>query len=168
MHARTYGTFINTQVGIKEIFFIPILAETIEGSLEQYITGFMYQSLPLSLRLLDGRNVIRIGKAMNWFDDKYVSLHPYFQISIDDIGGHVKTLEYFYRKFSEDLEQCEGDPYQVKVEEVMMIIKCAIDYKYRLSFNSRWLDVPLIKAILDLPVDKYEKIKFGDNGEISY
>ncbi|GBB92697.1 hypothetical protein RclHR1_20430004 [Rhizophagus clarus] len=152
----------------ENIFFIPILAGTIEGPLEQYITGSMHQPLPLPLRLLDGRDAIGIGKAMNWFDDKYVSLHPYFRIGIDDIGGHVKTLEYFYRKFSEDLVQCEGDPYQVKVEEVMMVVKCAIDYKYRLSFNSRWLDVPLIKAILDLPVDKYEKIKFGDNGEISY
>ncbi|GBC07210.1 hypothetical protein RclHR1_07310002 [Rhizophagus clarus] len=121
----------------------------------------MHQPLPLPLRLLDGKDAIGIGKAMNWFDDKYVSLHPYFRIGIDDIGGHVKTLEFFYRKFSVDLEQYEGNPYQVKIDDVMTVVKCAIDRKYRLSFNSRWLDVPLVKAILDLLLTNMKRLKLA-------
>ncbi|PKK61990.1 hypothetical protein RhiirC2_791031, partial [Rhizophagus irregularis] len=76
------------------IYFIPILAGTIEEHLHDYISGSMHKILPLPLRLLNDDDAIRIGMKMNLFDDKYVRLHPYFRISISDIGGHVRTLEY--------------------------------------------------------------------------
>ncbi|GES91183.1 hypothetical protein GLOIN_2v1592612 [Rhizophagus clarus] len=110
---------------------------------------------------------IKIGKSLDLFDDKYFTCHPYFRICIGDLGGHVKSLEYFYRKFEEYLEQCERNPYQVKIEDVIISVKCTIESKYQLSLNSKWLKEPLTKAILGIPVDKYDVIKIGEN-EMSY
>jgi hypothetical protein len=138
------GTMCNPP---RKIFFIPILAGTIEGPLEKYISNSMHQPLPLPLRLLKEKDSIEIGKSLNLFNDTYVSRHPYFRIGISDIGGHVKTLEYFYHKFSEDLKQYKGNPYNVKTEDIMIHVKCAIDSRYQLSLNSKWLNVPLAKAI---------------------
>ncbi|CAI2165087.1 14069_t:CDS:2 [Funneliformis geosporum] len=71
------------------IFFIPILAGTIKGPLNDYISDSIHQPLSLPLH----------RKAMNLFDDQYVKFHPYFQISIGDIGGHTKLWSIF-TKFS--------------------------------------------------------------------
>ncbi|GES76573.1 hypothetical protein GLOIN_2v1768376 [Rhizophagus clarus] len=84
-----------------------------------------------------------------------------------DLGGQLKSLEYFYRKFEEYLEKCERDPYYVKIENVMISVECTIESKYQLSLNSKWLKEPLAKAILNIPVDKYNMIKIGEN-KMSY
>lgn len=53
---------------------------------------------------------------MKLFDDEYVRLHPYFRISIGDIGGHVRTLEYYYEFFS---KQSEIERIKLETEEMM-------------------------------------------------
>ncbi|CAG8815472.1 37851_t:CDS:2, partial [Gigaspora margarita] len=148
------------------IFFIPILAGTIEGPLEQFITGSMHKSLRLPLRLLEDNDVIEIGKAMKLFDNKYVSYHPYFRVSISDIGGHVRTSEYFYQAFTNMMQQ-RKDIYDVKIDDIMMTVKYTIGADYRLDSYSTWLTEALAKAILGLPVKKGDKIML-DDGFTSY
>ncbi|CAH1768543.1 4866_t:CDS:2, partial [Entrophospora sp. SA101] len=109
LNKNTFKNLINIIGGTmcdspENIFIIPILAGTIEGPLDQYIFGSMHEPFFLPLTLLNDDDAIEIGKAMNLFDNEYVHLHPYFRISISDIGGHVKTLEYYYMYFSEKLE----------------------------------------------------------------
>ncbi|CAG8709468.1 12962_t:CDS:2, partial [Funneliformis caledonium] len=99
------------------IFFIPILAGTIEGPLIDYISGSMHEPLPLPLRLLNDDDAIRIGMKMNLIDDEYVSLHPYFRISISDIEGHCRTLEYYYEIFS---QQFITEHVKLETEEILM------------------------------------------------
>jgi hypothetical protein len=110
------------------IYFIPILAGTIEGPLNDYILGSMHEPLPLPLRLLNDDDAIKIGTKMKLFDDEYVSLHPYFRLSISDIGGHVRTLEYYYEFFSRQSET-ETERIKLETEEMMPeeeILKTAV------------------------------------------
>ena len=109
-------------LGSRNIFFIPILAGTIEGPLEENITESRYKQLRLPLYLLNMDHAIEIGKAMGLIDEKYVKLHPYFRVSIGDIGGHVRTLEYFYDYFQREIKTKDPDnkdPYKVKINYVM-------------------------------------------------
>ncbi|CAG8456870.1 1628_t:CDS:2 [Paraglomus occultum] len=149
-----------------DIFFIPILAGTIEGPIEEYITGSMHQPLHLPLHLLEEHHAIKIGKAMNLFNDDYVTYSLYFQHSISDHGGHVKALEYFYDFFSQELRKCQ-DPDKVKIEKVMERVKDSIQEKYCFDSFSN-LTEPLIKAILGLPVNKHDKTTLDDESKISY
>ncbi|CAG8513707.1 14506_t:CDS:2 [Funneliformis mosseae] len=146
------------------IFFIPILAGTIEGPLIDYISGSMHEPLPLPLRLLNDDDAIRIGMKMNLIDDEYVSLHPYFRISISDIGGHCRTLEYYYEIFS---QKFITEHVKLETEEILMTeeeklktaarnvnIENIMEYdrivnKYHLELNSCWLTITLAKAILE-------------------
>ena len=155
------------------IFFIPILAGTIEGPLNEYISSSMHEPLPLPLRLLNNEDAIRIGIKKNLFDDEYVKLHPYFRIGISDLGGHVRTLEYFYEFFSNKFEteymnlktkimtedaKLKTAVYNVNIKEIMKSVKVMIINKYNLELNSRWLTIPLAKSILGLPVQKKDVI----------
>src|SRR3954452_18392440 len=136
------------------IFFIPILAGTIEGPLNDYVSGSMHQPLPLPLHLLEDDDAIAIGKAMKLFDDQYVKCHPYFRMSIGDIGVHAKTLEFFYQIFNEQSNQKDGLINKIKMVSVMDDVKSAVKSKYNLDLRSEWMIEPLAKAILDLPVNK--------------
>ncbi|RHZ82216.1 hypothetical protein Glove_110g19 [Diversispora epigaea] len=149
----------------RDIFFIPILAGTIEGPLEEYITESRYKQLRLPLYLLNMDHAIEIGKAMGLIDEKYVKLHPYFRVSIGDIGGHVRTLEYFYDYFQREIETKDPDnkdPYKVKINHIMHRVESKISDEYGLGPYSRWLTEVLAKAVLNLSVDKEDKINFND------
>ncbi|CAB5395692.1 unnamed protein product [Rhizophagus irregularis] len=160
----------------ENIYFIPILAGTIEGPLNSYISGSMHEPLHLPLRLLNDDDAIKIGMKMKLFDDEYVRLDPYFRLSISDVGGHVRTLEYYYEYFS---GQCEKDikrikqeteemmseeeilktaVYNVKISGIMTLIIERIGQKYLQQLNSRWLTIPLANAILGFPVQKNDAI----------
>ncbi|PKY45830.1 hypothetical protein RhiirA4_460508 [Rhizophagus irregularis] len=65
-------------------------------------TGSMHEPLFLPLRLLNDSDSINIGKNMKLFDD---DVHPYFRISIADVGGYVITLEYYYDRFQDQLSK---------------------------------------------------------------
>ncbi|CAB5198448.1 unnamed protein product [Rhizophagus irregularis] len=84
------------------IYFIPILAGTIKEPIKNYTSGSMHEPLFLPLRLLNDSDSINIGKNMKLFDD---DVHPYFRISIADVGGHVITLEYYYDRFKDQLSK---------------------------------------------------------------
>jgi hypothetical protein len=165
------------------IYFIPILAGTIEGPLNDYISSSSHEPLPLPLHLLNDDDAIRIGMKMKLFDDEYVRLHPYFRISIGDIGGHVRTLEYYYEFFSKqseterikleteekmtEEEKLKTAVRNVNIEKIMESVKHRIINKYHLELNSKWLTIPLAKAILGFPVKKYEEIVLNER-EMTY
>ncbi|CAB5212849.1 unnamed protein product [Rhizophagus irregularis] len=155
-----------------KIFFIPILTGTIEGAISKYITGSMHEPILLPLRLLNDDDAINIGKKMNLFNDEYVRLHPYFRMSVSDVGGHVRTLEYYYEYFAEqknqkgkmkeiktDEEKLKSSLYDVNIGKVMEHVKHRIVSKYQLDNFSNSLSIPLAKAILGLPVGKMDPVK---------
>ncbi|POG62894.1 uncharacterized protein OCT59_025295 [Rhizophagus irregularis] len=151
------------------IFFIPILAGTIEGAISDYISGSMHEPILLPLRLLNNDDAISIGKRMNLFDDDYVCRNPYFRISISDVGGHVRTLEYYYSNFAKqkddkmklatETETGETGLYDVNIGKVMEYVKHKIVNKYQINRYSSHLSVPLAKAILGFPVGKVDAVK---------
>ncbi|CAB4408036.1 unnamed protein product [Rhizophagus irregularis] len=149
------------------IFFIPILAGTIEGAITDYISGSKHEPILLPLRLLNNDDAISIGKRMNLFDDDYVCRHPYFRISISDVGGHVRTLEYYYSNFAKQkddkmklgTETGETGLYDVNIGKVMEYVKHKIVNKYQINRYTSYLSVPLAKAILGLPVGKLDAVK---------
>ncbi|CAB4441041.1 unnamed protein product [Rhizophagus irregularis] len=163
------GVMCNSPV---KIFFIPILTGTIEGAISKYITGSMHEPILLPLRLLNDDDAINIGKKMNLFNDEYVRLHPYFRMSVSDVGGHVRTLEYYYEYFAEqknqkgkmkeiktDEEKLKSSLYDVNIGKVMEHVKHRIVSKYQLDNFSNSLSIPLAKAILGLPVGKMDPVK---------
>ncbi|GES83741.1 P-loop containing nucleoside triphosphate hydrolase protein [Rhizophagus clarus] len=145
------------------IFFIPILAGTIEGPLDQYITfSNMNKPLRLPLYLLGEDHAIEIGKAMNLFDDNYINLHPYFRISIGDIGGHLRALESFYSHFKDIVSKKDPKNKNPNVDFIMNCVRTKISDEYHLAKYSKWMAEVLAKAILNLPVRKTDKIKLDD------
>ncbi|CAG8477593.1 5162_t:CDS:2 [Paraglomus brasilianum] len=74
------------------IFLIPILAGTIEGPLEHYITESMHKSLRLPLPLLENKDAIKIGKAIK-LDENYAHLNEYYQLCIGDIGEIMNAIK---------------------------------------------------------------------------
>ncbi|CAB4411785.1 unnamed protein product [Rhizophagus irregularis] len=149
------------------IFFIPILAGTIEEAITDYISGSKHEPILLPLRLLNNDDAISIGKRMNLIDDDYVCRHPYFRISISDVGGHVRTLEYYYSNFAKQKDDKmklgtktgETGLYDVNIGKVMEFVKHKIVNKYQINRYSSYLSVPLAKAILGLPVRKVDVVK---------
>ncbi|CAG8659054.1 14723_t:CDS:2 [Funneliformis caledonium] len=78
---------------------------------------------------------------MNLFDNEYVCLHSYFQISISDIGRYMKILKYYYTYFSE------------KLESKMMTEKETAIYN---------LTISLAKAILGFLVQKDDVVDLNE------
>jgi hypothetical protein len=86
-------------------------------------------------------HAIEIGKVMGLIDEKYVKLHPYFRVSIGDVGGHVRSLEYFYDFFQREMETKDPvnkDPYKVEINYVMHRAESKISDEYGLGPFSRW------------------------------
>ncbi|CAG8543031.1 3327_t:CDS:2, partial [Acaulospora colombiana] len=77
------------------IFFVPILAGTIEGPLQSIIMKSKHQALQLPLELLDESHVQLIACNLG-FDETFVYQNNLFKRIIADIGGQVRALEIFY------------------------------------------------------------------------
>ncbi|PKK62467.1 hypothetical protein RhiirC2_814742 [Rhizophagus irregularis] len=144
-----------------------VMSGTIEGAITDYISGSKHEPILLPLRLLNNDDAISIGKRMNLFDDDYVCRHPYFRISISDVGRHVRTLEYYYSNFAKQkddkmklgTETGETGLYDVNIGKVMEYVKHTIVNKYQINRYTSYLSVPLAKAILGLPVGKLDAVK---------
>ncbi|RUS14604.1 hypothetical protein BC937DRAFT_93571, partial [Endogone sp. FLAS-F59071] len=145
----------------KDIFFVPILAGTIEGSLEQYIMGSMHKALHLPLPLLDQDDSMKISKVIK-LDRKtlndYILSNHYFQVCIGDIGGHVRTLEYFYEEVAKKLYEKKNNPDQIEIAVIMEIIRAKISDDYNLQLYSDWLTPALAKCILGIEVRNMDTI----------
>ncbi|RIA80837.1 hypothetical protein C1645_744971 [Glomus cerebriforme] len=81
----------------RNIFYVSILAGTIQGPLEEMFKESTYHYLPLPLRLLQSQEVQNISE----FVSKRNSLGDYinsgtFRHCISDFGGQVQALEIFY------------------------------------------------------------------------
>ncbi|GBB94196.1 hypothetical protein RclHR1_02310002 [Rhizophagus clarus] len=140
------------------IFFAPVLSGTIKGPIDDYIKSSLCKRLRLPLPLLENDDTIEIfGKAIR--NEEYVRRNHRFRLCICDIGGHVKTLEYFYQFFIDRLEQLgNGNPHQVQVSEVIQSVKHKIIFSYNLKQYAIYLESTLAKAILGLPIRKNEKV----------
>ncbi|RGB29216.1 hypothetical protein C1646_766883 [Rhizophagus diaphanus] len=84
-----------------------------------------------------------IGKGMKLFENEYVKfLHPYFRVSIGDIGGHVRTLEYFYEYFQHKMETIDPDNkdhYKVEIKCIIQRVESKLSYEQDLDTYSQWI-----------------------------
>ncbi|RGB34274.1 hypothetical protein C1646_815491 [Rhizophagus diaphanus] len=136
----------------ENIFFIPILVGTIEEAISDYINQFSshYAYLIMMMQL---------------------ALHPYFRIGISDVGGHVRTLEYYYSNFAKqeddkmklatETETGETGLYDVNIGKVVEFVKHKIVNKYQINRYSSHLSVPLAKAMLGLSVRLINLVSAG-------
>ncbi|PKC50760.1 hypothetical protein RhiirA1_447504, partial [Rhizophagus irregularis] len=90
---------------------------------------------------------------MNLFNDEYVRLHPYFRMSVSDVGGHVRTLEYYYEYFAEQKNQ-KGKMKEIKTDEEKL--KSSL---YDVNIGKVMEHVKHRIAILGLPVGKMDPVK---------
>ncbi|CAB4440964.1 unnamed protein product [Rhizophagus irregularis] len=115
-----------------KIFFIPILAGTIEGAISKYIIGSMHEQILLPLRLLNDDDAINIDQ---------------------------KNQKDKMKEIETDEEKLKSSLYSVNIGKVMEHVKHRIVNKYQLDNFSNSLSVPLAKAILGLPVGKMDAVK---------
>ena len=91
---------------------------------------------------------------MKLFNDDCVNLYPYFRVSISDIGGHI-SLKHGCKL------------YNVIIDNVMNKVISSIEHEYDLSRYADFLAVPLSKAILGLPVKKWDNVNIRLRNELS-
>lgn len=92
----------------------------------------MHKPLPLPLPLLRVNDAIRIS---NFYEvdgfDEYVTYNPFFRISVSDLGGHARTLEYFYERFTQYVKGGNFD--EVNIVRIISKVKDMVsdDFKFR-------------------------------------
>ena len=79
----------------KRLTVIPIIARTVERSINTVIRKSMHLPLPLLLQLLREEHMLTIGISFG-FDQEYIWKSRIFRRILADIGGHVRALEKFY------------------------------------------------------------------------
>jgi hypothetical protein len=141
----------------SKVFFVPILAGTIEGPLENYVTGSMHRPLRLPLFLLKEEHVLAIGKGIN-LDGQYMLTNPLFRRAIADIDGHVKALEYFYNFFVTEMKAKGNHASSIQIKNIISRVQSAVAAHYDLPRFSNWLTPALTRAILGISVKDNDEI----------
>ncbi|RPB20973.1 hypothetical protein L211DRAFT_462713 [Terfezia boudieri ATCC MYA-4762] len=158
------------------IYFIPILAGTIEGPLERYISGSMHKALPLPLPLLSVDDAIKISNLgeVDGFEE-YVALNPSFRMSVSDLGGHARTLEYFYERFTQLVKQDKCSFSDINIVKIISKVRDMISNDYQLKRLPKQLEGVAIKVLLNQEVKESDLVAgsgesyrdFSDKGVLS-
>ncbi|RHZ46574.1 hypothetical protein Glove_613g4 [Diversispora epigaea] len=96
----TFKTMVNV-VGscsceLGSIFYVPLLAGTIYKPLHKVVTKSMHPPLSIPLPLLKMDHMLEIGQNLQF----PVGTNNYFHRCLGDVGGHCRTLEFFYQQCS--------------------------------------------------------------------
>jgi len=158
------------------IYFIPILAGTIEGPLERYISGSMHKALPLPLPLLSVDDAIKISNLdeVDGFEE-YVAHNPSFRMSVSDLGGHARTLEYFYERFTQLVKEDKCSFGDINIVKIISKVRDTISDDYQLKRFPGQLEGVAIKVLLNQEVRESDLVAgsgesyrdFSDRGILS-
>jgi hypothetical protein len=138
---------------LEKVFFVPILAGTIEGPLQLIITDSMHLPLQLPLYLLGINDMLKIAYDIG-FDKDYVYKNDLFRCIVSDIGGQVRALEIFYDQISRESKKCGFD--EIDLVKIMQLLERELNDRYRFSNYSSMAIPMLANAILEIPVKKDE------------
>jgi hypothetical protein len=148
----------------RNIFYVPILAGTIQGPLEEMFKESTYRYLPLPLRLLQSQEVQNISEFV--FDcnssGDYINSGT-FRRCISDFGGQVRALEIFYDDLLKKLERGTNN---VDYVHCISNVKEELIDRYKFNQFADTIIPAIAHAILDIPVSKHDKA--DKDGKVSY
>ncbi|CAG8629446.1 29420_t:CDS:2, partial [Racocetra persica] len=112
----------------QNVFYLPILAGTIQGPLEEMFIGSTYLYLHLPLRLLHDEEVWNISENIANTENlaKYINKST-FRRCISDLGGQVRALEIFYNILSRQVK-CQTN--YIDYVYIMSAVKNSLKEKY--------------------------------------
>ncbi|GES82511.1 hypothetical protein GLOIN_2v1593312 [Rhizophagus clarus] len=140
------------------IFYVPILAGTIQGPLEAIFKESTYIYLPLPLRLLHDQEVQNISEFVvssecNHNVVDYTNSGT-FRRCISDFGGQVRALEIFYNVLLKKLKRGTNN---VDYIHCMSQVKEALIDRYKFDQFTNNITPAIAHAILNIPVSKVSK-----------
>ncbi|RIB28861.1 hypothetical protein C2G38_1335249 [Gigaspora rosea] len=147
-----------------DIFYVPILAGTIQGPLEEMFRESTYLYLRLPLRLLRDEEVWNISKNIANSNNlaEYINRST-FRRCISDLGGQVRALELFYSILSSQAMQKTN---YVDYVYIMLQVKNLLLHRYPFETYANIITPAIAHAILNIPVKEYDKA--DNNGQLNY
>ncbi|RIB17162.1 hypothetical protein C2G38_2037957 [Gigaspora rosea] len=138
-----------------KIFFVPILAGTVEDPLRSVITNSMHQALQLPLQLLDTSHMLLIACDLG-FDEAFVYQNNLFRRIIADIGGQVRALEIFYELIWNEtkIKKLEN----IDLVNIMHLLERRLQSRYDFATFANQISPVLANAILERPVNENDGI----------
>ncbi|CAG8678714.1 15452_t:CDS:2 [Funneliformis mosseae] len=149
-----------------EMFFVPILAGTVEGPLQLIITKSMHPPLQLPLHLLDMDDMLKIAFDLG-FDENFIHRNNLFGRMISDVGGQVRALELFYDHISNASRTHRWD--DIDLLDIMISLEVELSKRYLFNKYANMITPVLANAILERPVDEDETLDMDESDQpISY
>ncbi|KAF9197305.1 hypothetical protein BGZ49_002313 [Haplosporangium sp. Z 27] len=160
-------------------FYIPILAGTIQGPIENMVKLSTFQLLQLPLPLLSDKDTISIGRSLHFeknnkvirFTKDYLEDDMLFRLSISDVGGMARAVELFYHYFTTEMTKRQNIPEQDKqltdflsdIDIITVMRVLVFDLKSRYPFQAyvELMTPVLARSILDITVSMDDHI--GEN-----
>ncbi|CAG8547418.1 3496_t:CDS:1 [Ambispora gerdemannii] len=136
------------------VFFVPILAGTVESPPRSIITKSMHQALQLPLQLLDAFDMLLIACNLG-FDEAFVYQNNLFR----------HALEIFYELICGEAETYEWE--DIDLVEMMIILKKKLKGRYKFKEFANKITPMLANAILERSVDEDDVVDI-DGHEVSY
>ncbi|CAG8681917.1 7737_t:CDS:2 [Dentiscutata erythropus] len=151
---------IGTMSCDSTIFFVPILAGTVEGPLQSVITKSMHQALQLPLQLLDTSHMLLIACNLG-FDESFVYKNNLFRRIITDIGGQVRALEIFYELIWNETKTNKLE--DIDLVNIMHLLEGKLHSRYDFKTFASKITPVLANAILERSVDEDDGIYMDEN-----
>ncbi|CAG8601353.1 10204_t:CDS:2 [Gigaspora rosea] len=142
------------------IFFVPILAGTVEGPLQSVITKSMHQALQLPLQLLDTSHMLLIACDLG-FDEAFVYQNNLFRRIIADIGGQVRALEIFYELIWNETKTNRLE--DIDLVNIIHLLEGKLHSRYDFKTFASKITPVLANAILERSVDEDDGIYIDEN-----
>jgi len=141
-----------------DVFYVPVLAGTIQGPFESMFRQSTYLYLLLPLRLLRDKEVWNISEYVA-HSKRNLNLGDYinkgtFCRCISDFSGQVRALDLF---FEELLNQVINETDKVNYIDVMLSVRKDLRKRYPFMKSST-ITPALAHAILNIPVDEEDKV----------
>ncbi|CAG8543598.1 3602_t:CDS:1, partial [Acaulospora colombiana] len=139
----------------RPIFFVPILAGTIEGPLQSVITKSMHQALQLPLELLDISHMLLIACDLG-FDETFVYQNNLFKRIIANIGGQVRALEIFYELIWDEAKTNKLE--DINLMDIMHLLEEKLHSRYDFKTFANQITPVLANAMLERSVNENDGI----------
>ncbi|KAF0528879.1 crinkler family protein [Gigaspora margarita] len=146
---------IGSMICNSKIFFVPILAGKVAGSVRSVISNSMNQVLQLPLQLLDTSHMLLIACDIG-LDEAFVYQNNLFRCIIADIGGQVRALKIFYKLLWNEMKTSKLE--NIDLVNIMHLLKGRLQLRYDFSTYANQISPVLANAILERPVNENDSI----------
>jgi len=113
----------------------------------------MNKALPLLLPLPSVDDAIKISNLdeVEGFEE-YVIYNPFFRMSVGDLGGHAKTLEYFYERSTQLVKGGKCNFGDINIVKIVSKVRDTTSDDYQLKRFPGQLEGVAIKVLLNQEV----------------